>query len=251
MAKKDEEDTMEDYDNDEAEDKPKKKASKRKKKSKTWMWVVAFVVILAILLLIRWKYTPTEATKNETPVEEQAPPEQVENQYVTEPSKTTTTKPASEQVEEQKELGDQVVPKEDLPNVQENVDTTAEPTLFSNLKCEYDETSKLLYISLHVYNVFNQDMLIAPHGVQKGYNTYFKIRGTVDTDPGCGTEILAPGEYTDCKRIGFENARYSNTPGINRISVQTPGGSSGGTEALLIECPKVPEDALVLQWIRP
>jgi hypothetical protein len=247
MAKKDEEDMMEDYDADEAEDKPKKKASKRKKKSKTWIWVVAFVVILAILLLIRWKYTPTAALKNETPVEEQAPPEVVENQYVTEPAKTTTkATPSDEQADVPRELGDQVVPKEDIPNVQENIDTTAEPKLFSNFKCEYDETAQLLYISLHIYNVFNEEMRIAPHGVQKGYNTYFKIRGNVITDPGCGTEILAPGEYTDCKRIGFSNARYSDTPGINRISAQTPGG----TEALLIECPAVPDDAPVLQWIR-
>jgi hypothetical protein len=243
MAKKDSDEAFEDYDLD--EEKPKKsKGGKKKRKSKTLLWVAAFIVILAILLLIRFKYAAPSAEEDNTSTQEdEAPEEEVENQYVTAPETT------SEQYEKEapvKDLGDQIVYKEDLPQVQSNIDTSEKPELFSNLKCEYDETSKLLYISLHVYNTLGEDIKISPRGVAKGYNTYFKIRGTVDDNPGCGTEILAPGEYTDCKRVGFDNARYSNTPGINRISVQVPGK----TEALLIECPQVPEDAPVLQWVR-
>jgi hypothetical protein len=248
MAKKDnEEDMLEDYEAD--EEKPKKKKSKRGKKTKTLIWIAAFIVILAILLLIRFKYSGSEAPKTETPVEEQAPPEQVEEQYVPEPDRTSADESEAnagpEVSEGPQDLGEQVKPKEDFPNVQSNIDTTGVPQLFSDLTCEYDETSKLLYIGLHIYNTLGEDIKIAPHGVQKGYNTYFKIRGVVDTDPGCGTELLLPNEYTDCKRIGFDLPRYANMPGINRISVQVPGS----TEALLIECPDVPEDSPIVQWI--
>ncbi|NQU78137.1 hypothetical protein HQ545_00025 [Candidatus Woesearchaeota archaeon] len=84
--------------------------------------------------------------------------------------------------------------------------------------------------------MLDEDIKISPRGVYKGYNTYFMIRGIVDTDPGCDTELLNPGEYTECTRIGFDTSTYSNVEGINRVSVQVPGK----TEALLVECPEAP-----------
>jgi hypothetical protein len=235
MAKKNDEEMFEDYEEEAEEKKPKKKGGKKRKKAvKIIAWVVAFVVILAILLFIRFKYAAPEVAPEEAP-EEEAPPEEVEEAYVPAPEETVVE--AAE--EAPKHIGPDVVPKEDLPQVQEVVDTSELPELFSNLRCEYDENAGLLYMSLRIYNVLDEDIKISPKGVQKGYNTYFLIRGVVDTDPGCGTELVQPGEYTDCRRIGFDTLRYGNVPGINRISVQVPGK----TEALLIECPELPEDA--------
>jgi hypothetical protein len=244
MAKKNNEDEMfEDYEAEE-EKKPKKKGGKKKKKAmKIAAWIVAFVVILAILLFIRFRYATPSAAPEETPVEE-VPPDVVEEQYVPTPEKTAAEEEVSD-YEAPKHLGPDVVDKSELPNVQEVIDTSAPPELFSNLQCEYDEALDILYISLRIYNVLGEDIKISPRGVQKGYNTYFLIRGVVDTDPGCSTELVQPGEYTDCKRIGFDLPRYSNQPGINRISVQVPGK----TEALLFECPAVPEESAINQWI--
>jgi hypothetical protein len=245
MAKKNNEDEMlEDYEAEE-NDKPKKKKGGKKKKKvvKIVAWIVAFVIILAILLFIRFKYAATAEAPEET-TEETAPADVVEEQYVPEPE-TSAAEEEGSAYEAPKHLGPSVVDKSELPNVQEVIDTSAPPELFSNLNCEYDETADILYISMRIYNMLDEDIKISPRGVQKGYNTYFLIRGVVDTDPGCSTELLPPGEYTDCKRIGFDLPRYSNQPGINRISVQVPGK----TEALLFECPAVPEESAINQWI--
>lgn len=220
----------------EEDSKLKKKSGKKKKRTgKAIAWVVAFVVILAILLFIRFRYAaPAEQTTTE---EETAPEPEVVTKVVPEPQESATEEEDRGSVyQEPRYAGPDVVIKEDLPKVQEVIDTTAEPELFSNLKCDYDYTEELLYISLRVYNTLSEDIRISPRGVQKGYNTYFKIRGLVDLDPGCGTELLEPGEYTECTKIGFDNERYGNVEGINRISVQVPGK----TEALLIECPAKP-----------
>lgn len=248
MAMKKDEDEW--FDDDEAEDKPKKKKAKKgKKKWKVLIWVAAFIIILAILLLIRFKYAAT--APEETPIEEAAPEDEIEERYVPEPDATDSEQGAYDEAgegsvyEEPRHLGPDVVDKEDLPNIASNIDTSAPPELFSNLRCDYDEELDILYISLRVYNILGEDIKISPRGVQKGYNTYFLIRGVVDTDPGCGTELLQPDEYTDCKRIGFDLPRYSNQPGVNRISVQVPGK----TEALLFECPEVPEESAINQWV--
>jgi hypothetical protein len=242
--KKDEDEWFED--DAEAEEKPKKKKGKKSKKSwKIAIWIAVFVVILAILLLIRFKYaTPAPEEKA---AEEIPPPAEVEEKYVPEPDTTRYDgeEPDASTYDEPKYLGPDVVPKEDLPHVESNIDTSVEPELFSNIRCDYDATADILYMSLRVYNNIGEDIKISPRGVQKGYNTYFFIRGVVDTDPGCGTELLQPDEYTDCKRIGFDLQRYSAQPGINRISVQVPGK----TEALLVECPAVPEESAINQWI--
>jgi hypothetical protein len=218
----------------EEEPKPKKKKGRRKKKKtgKAVAWVIAFIVILAILLFIRFKYTTPSDT--DTTDDEEAPEPEVIERVVPEPDDSDDDTGST--YEEPKYAGPDVVDKEDLPKVSEVIDTTAEPVLFSNIQCDYDYTDELLYISLRVYNTLNKDMLISPRGVMKGYNTYFKIRGIVDTDPGCDTERLKPGEYTECDKIGFDTARYGNVEGINRISVQVPGK----TEALLVECPAKP-----------
>jgi hypothetical protein len=246
MAKK--KDTAEedwfDEDSDEQEDKESKKKGKKKgrKKGKVIAWIVAFVVILAILLFIRFKYTEPAAEENKTVEVETAPPAEVETQYVEEPEETgddETGDSSGETYSESKYLGADVVDKEDLPKVVEVIDTSVAPELFSNLKCDYDYESNLLYISLRIYNTLDEEIKISPRGVTKGYNTYFLIRGVVDTDPGCNTELLQPKEWTDCNRIGFDLARYANVPGINRISVQVPGK----TEALLIDCPEPPASA--------
>jgi hypothetical protein len=239
MAKKkdyaDEEDWFDDDDfEDEPKPKKKKKRKKKKKGGKVFAWIVAFIVILAILLFIRFKYTgPAE----EVPVEEEAPPDELEERYVPEPEDEEGYEEGSVYEAGKEAPGPDVVPREDLPKVQEVIDTTLEPELFSNIECNYDYDSELLYISLRVYNILEEDIKISPRGVQKGYNTYFLIRGVVDTDPGCGTELLPPGEWTKCDRIGFDTLRYGNLEGINRISVQVPGV----TEALLVDCPKMPE----------
>jgi len=241
--KKDEDEWFED--DAEAEEKPKKKKGKKNKRSwKIAAWIAAFVVILIILLIIRFKYSAPAA--EEQVAEEIPPPAEVEEQYVPEPEESSYEE--SEEgtaYEEPKYLGPDVVPKEDLPQIESNIDTSAEPALFSNMRCDYDATADILYMSIRVYNNIGEDIKISPRGVQKGYNTYFFIRGVVDTDPGCGTELLQPKEYTDCKRIGFDLPRYSAQPGINRISVQVPGK----TEALLVECPEVPEESAINQWI--
>lgn len=242
-AKKDDveddfEDYFDDYEDDEPAPKKKKKSGRKKKGSKVWIWILAFVVVLAILLIIRFKYATPADTEVQIEEEEQ-PPYEVEERYVPEPEESEEMFREAGVYEEPRDVaGPDVVDKEDLPRVQEVVDTTIVPELFSNVQCNYDYDSELLYISLRVYNVLEDEIKISPRGVQKGYNTYFLIRGVVDTDPGCGTELLHKGEYTECKRIGFDNTRYGNLPGINRISVQVPGK----TEALLVECPEIPEE---------
>ncbi|MBU2561343.1 MAG: hypothetical protein KKD17_03520 [Nanoarchaeota archaeon] len=229
------------FEDDEAEEKQPKKKKGGKKRGKNVKkiiaWIVAFIVILAILLVIRFKYAAPEA--EEAASEELPPPEEVENVYMPEPEKSAESEDVeSDTYHAPKESpGPDVVPKEDLPKVEEVIDTTIEPELFSNLKCGYDYDAKLLYMGLRIYNVLDEDIRISPRGVMKGYNTYFLIRGVVDTDPGCGTELVQPGEWTECKRIGFDLERYATMPGINRISVQVPGK----TEALLVECPQYPE----------
>ncbi|MBN1544768.1 hypothetical protein JW898_04900 [Candidatus Woesearchaeota archaeon] len=241
MVKKDspEEDWFEDDDAEEKQPKKKKGGKKKKNTKKVVAWIVAFIVILAILLFIRFKYAAPEA--EEAPFEELPPPEEVEEVYLPEPEESDESDAnyvESDTYHAPKEApGPAVVPKEDLPKVEEVIDTSVEPELFSNLNCDYDYDAKLLYMSLRIYNILDEDIKISPRGVMKGYNTYFLIRGVVDTDPGCGTELVQPGEWTECKRIGFDLERYATMPGINRISVQVPGR----TEALLVECPAYPE----------
>lgn len=239
MAKKknkasEEDDWFDDDDDFEEEEKPKKKKKgKRKKKGgKVIAWIVAFVVILAILLFIRFRYAEPQ---EEAPLEEEPPEDIVEEVEVTEPEEGEE----GEEYVPPKETGPSVVEKDELEQVREVVDTTQEPELFSNVECNYDYDAELLYISLRVYNTLDEDIKISPRGVSKGYNTYFLIRGIVDQDPGCGTELVQPGEWTECDRIGFDNRRYGNVEGLNRISVQVPGK----TEALLVECPEMPEPA--------
>ncbi len=221
------------FDDDlEEEEKPKKKGKRKKKKGgKVIAWVVAFIVILAILLFIRFKYA---APAEDVPVEEEAPADVVQEVYVPEPETDE-----GEQYVPPKENGPDVVEKDDFEKVREVIDTTSEPELFSNVACNYDYDAEILYISLRIYNVLDEDIKISPRGVSKGYNTYFLIRGLVDQDPGCQTELVKPGEWTECKRIGFDNLRYGNVEGVNRISVQVPGM----TEALLVDCPAMPEPA--------
>lgn len=238
MAKKKKDNPEDDWfeDDFEEEEKPKKKKGRKKKKKvgKVVAWIVAFVAILAILLAIRFMYTAPEEEEElevETP-----PPEEIEEVEVPEPEEEDEYDEAGVYVPP-KEAGPDVVDKEEMGNVQEVVDTTLEPELFSNIECNYDYDAELLYISLRIYNILDEDIRISPRGVQKGYNTYFLIRGVVDKDPGCGTELVRPGEWTECRRIGFDNLRYGNIPGINRISVQVPTK----TEALLVECPEFPE----------
>lgn len=233
MAKKDEEDMVEEY-NDEEEEKPKKKAKKRRK-SRTWIWIVAFVVILAILLFIRYKYSSPAAVKDNTPPVETAPPDEVVEQTVPEPDQATkASQPSSTEpvYEGPKQLGDQVVPREDRTNVMEVTSVTPNPDMLSNIQCYYDSDNKQFFMSLRVYNTLDTDMKIAPHGVAPGYNTYFKVRGVVVLDPQCDTEVLAPGEYTTCKKIGFSNPAYTLINGLNKVSIQGPGKN----EVLLVKC---------------
>jgi hypothetical protein len=219
------------FEDDFEEVKPKKKRGRRKKKNtgKIIALIVAFVVILAILLFIQLKYA---APPGDEDVFDEFPEEDFDEIEEAEPEEYEE----AEVYEAPKEVGPDVVEREELPKVYEVVDTTAAPELFSNLECNFDYDAELLYISLRIYNVLDEEIRISPRGVMKGYNTYFLIRGIVDTDPGCGTELLPAGEWTECKRIGFDSARYGNVEGINRISVQVPGK----TEALLINCPKPP-----------
>lgn len=212
--------------------KPKKSRRGRKNKNKAGKviaWIVAFIVILAVLLFIRFKYAaPAEELEDEL-----QPIEEFEEEYEYEEAV-----PEEEEAEPApKEIGPNVVAREEFEHVSEAVDTTTEPEIFSNVQCNFDNEAGLLYISLRVYNTLDEEIRISPRGVMKGYNTYFIIRGIVDQDPGCGTEVVQPGEWTECRKIGFDAPRYGNVPGINRISVQVPGK----TEALLIECPEMPE----------
>ncbi|MFC1722624.1 hypothetical protein ACFL0V_00640 [Nanoarchaeota archaeon] len=252
--KKKQEDLDEDWfeDDDWEDEKPKKKAKKKKKdKSYAWVWVLAFIVILAILLLIRYKFAaPAEAPVTE---EFEEPEYEEETQYLPESEESEGTGDDDGYVyEEPKDVGDSVIDEEEIQtgkHTQHSIlgeptnedpeharDITDEPELFSNINCEYDYESEIPYISLRVYNILDEDILISPKGVAKGYNTYFMIRGIVDADPGCGTEVLHPGQYTECVRIGFDGEKYANLPGTNRISVQVPKK----TEALIIECPESP-----------
>jgi hypothetical protein len=246
MAKRSnpEEEYLEDYDADSDDEKPKKKSKKKKGVGKIIAWIVAFIVVLAILIFIRYKFGATD-TADQTATDEQSPATEVDEQEV-----TTSEKDAAELDREYqeagvyvppKDVGDQVVPKEEMGHVEPVVDVTDVPQLFSNMACNYDYDAGIFYISLRIYNTLTEDIKISPRGVEKGYNTYFNIKGMVDRDPGCGTELLLPGEWTDCKKIGFEDPRYMNLPGINRISVQVPVDTQIGTEALLIECPAAPE----------
>ena len=258
MAKKkkedyEEEDWFED-DEDWEETKPKKKVSKKKKeKSYAWVWVAAFIVILIILLLVRYKYA-SPSDDNGVSEEELFEPEgEEETVYIPESERGDSSSEDDGYVyEEDQVIGDDVVTDDEIQSgdyIQHSItgeptnedaeharDLTEKPQLFSNIKCEYDYDAEIPYVSLRVYNVLDEDILISPKGVAKGYNTYFMIRGIVDKDPGCGTEVLRPGQFTECKKIGFDGKLYANLPGTNRISVEVPKK----TEAIIVDCPKSP-----------
>lgn len=263
-TKKKEEDLEEDFDEDWFEDdedweeeKPKKKS--KKEKNYAWVWVAAFIVILAILLLVRYRFAAPSPDENLTAEEEEllVPEEEEETVYVPESEREETDQGQEEEgyvYEPPRDAGADVVTDEEIQtgeykqpslmgeptnqDIEHARDLTEEPELFSNIRCEYDYDAGIPYIKLRVYNVLDEDILISPKGVAKGYNTYFMIRGIVDKDPGCGTEVLHPGQYTECKKIGFDGERYANVPGTNRISVEVPGK----TEALIVNCPEPPEE---------
>ena len=215
---------------DEKPEKSKKKKSKKKSSSKTTKWIIAFIIILAILLFIRFKQVPmtpdviqevsnlTDATKTDA----------VESAKIDE-GKTTDFSGSPDYVKPA-ELGGDVISEDEFDELI-SIDVTGTPELFSNLECKKDSETGIRYISLRIYNTLKEDIKISPKGVAKGYNTFFKIRGLVDMDPGCGTELLRPGEYTECKTVGLTGS-YSNVDGVNRLSVTVPGK----TEALLVEC---------------
>ncbi|HII71649.1 TPA: hypothetical protein HA265_02740 [Candidatus Woesearchaeota archaeon] len=267
--KKNEEEVMEDedwFDDDDEEweeEKPKKKAAgKKKERSTAWIWVVAFIVILAILLLVRYKYAAPSAEDVSGEDDKSTLEPEEETRYVPESERETASTTDEEEgydsdyqyTEGPKDVGDAVVTDEEIqtgdykqasilgePTNEDEEharDISEEPQLFSNLDCDYDYDAGVLFISLRIYNVLDEDILISPKGVAKGYNTYFMTRGIVDRDPGCGTEVLHPGQYTECTRIGDDTLRYGNIPGTNRISVEVPKK----TEALIINCPEIPVD---------
>ncbi len=254
-----EEDWFEDDDWDEEEEKPKKKKSRKKKeKSYAWVWVLAFIAILAILLLIRYKYSAAPQTiEDNSNASETQPPVEENTVYVPEGDNSDNGNYDNENYGREydggvKDLGPAVVTDEDIKtgeykqktllgeptnsDEQHAIDITDKPQLFSNIDCQYDPESGIPYISLRIYNTLNKTILISPRGVAKGYNTYFMIRGIVDEDPGCDTEIVEPGQWTECKRIGFDGKKYANVAGINRISIEVPDK----TEALLVNCPEPP-----------
>lgn len=195
-------------------------------KLKTIAWIVAIIAIIAVLLFVKSRVA--------TPPAQIAPEEQPSRQPAQEPEKTFSYKAIqnySEPSSPEKKMGDAVVSEESLVHL-ESIDVTENPELFSNLKCIKDASSGLRYIQLRLHNTLQEDLKISNVGIAKGYNTYFTIRGLVDTDPGCKKEILAPEQSTVCDKIGFDVTRYGLVAGINRISAQVPGK----TEALLIEC---------------
>ncbi|MBI4737991.1 hypothetical protein HY772_00205 [Candidatus Woesearchaeota archaeon] len=196
-------------------------------KFKIILWVVAIIAIVGVLLFVKSRevipdakiHSDDETTKQipEKPTKPVIEKEKYNDDATTLPEKKT--------------LGDSVVAQESLKNL-ESIDVTENPELFANLKCTRDAESGLRYISLRLYNTLQEDLKISHVGVAKGFNTYFSIRGLVDTDPGCNKELLQPGESTVCDKIGFDQARYGLALGINRISAQVPGK----TEALLVKC---------------
>ena len=222
----DEDDWDDDFEDE--DEKPKKsKKSKKKKSGKTMKWIVAFIIILAILLFIRFKQMPGPADIAtdlglENKSGDTAP-------LVDDTSMNDTGKSTDEYIAPAK-IGKAVVQEGDLPDLI-SIDVTETPELFSNLECKKDESTGVRYISLRIYNTLKENIKISPRGVAKGYNTFFKVRGLVDMDPGCGTELLRSGEFTECTKIGLESS-YANVVGINRLSVTVPGK----TEALLVEC---------------
>lgn len=119
-------------------------------------------------------------------------------------------------------------------------DLTGTPERFSNFECKADEETGIRYISLKVTNTNeDQEFMISPKGIAKGYNTYFMIRGMVDMDPGCADEQLAPGESTVCTMIGKDDARYGNVVGINRLTIQSPDNDGKtNSEAVVVNCPE-------------
>jgi hypothetical protein len=119
-------------------------------------------------------------------------------------------------------------------------DYTAAPVRFSNFDCIKDETTGIRYVSVKVTNTnADRPFLISPKGVAKGYDTYFLVRGMVDTDPGCQVEELAAGESTVCNKIGLDQERYGNTEGTNRLTIQSPNNDGAKlTEAVVVNCPE-------------
>jgi hypothetical protein len=117
-------------------------------------------------------------------------------------------------------------------------DYTAAPVRFSNFDCVKDETTGIRYISIKVTNTnADRPFMISPKGVAKGYDTYFMVRGMVDTDPGCAVEELAAGESTICSKIGLDQERYGNTEGTNRLTIQSPNNDGAKlTEAVVVNC---------------
>lgn len=119
-------------------------------------------------------------------------------------------------------------------------DLTAEPERFSNFECAWDNEAGIRYISVKVTNTnADRPLMISPKGVAKGYDTYFLVRGLVDTDPGCAVEELGPGESTICTKVGPDVANYGNTEGINKLNIQSPDNDGRKfTESVVVNCPE-------------
>ncbi|MBT7903144.1 hypothetical protein HN587_04705 [Candidatus Woesearchaeota archaeon] len=220
---------------------PSKKKKINEKTKNTIKWVVGFVILLLILFFIRQKMMADPATAEP----EFEPLQPLETQDLPEPTEPTPTEfvpePQIEITPTPFETGEQIS-SEDVDDLKDkelaiDVTTTDDTSLLSNVECQYDEASGLLYVSLDMTNTGTETFTISPKGVSKDYNTYFKIRGIVDPNPGCTQEELTPSETTTCTKIGFDSPTYSNVEGVNRISIQAPGV----TEALLVECPEMPE----------
>ncbi|RME77783.1 hypothetical protein D6774_03270 [Candidatus Woesearchaeota archaeon] len=215
-----------------AASKPKVSAAPAKEKGNWLTWVVVIVVVALFVFLIR--------SCSGGAGEEVAPNEQVEAPAVEETQQEPSTEPGS--VLTQDDIQQGAAKKSGLTGeVQYKdeslaIDASGNLERVSNVACSQNANGERM-ISLTLTNVNSErPYKISNNGVQKGFDTYFLVRGIVVKNPGCEDTELAPGESTTCSTIGGTGS-YANIEGTNRVAVQTPNDDGlSRTEAFLVNC---------------
>jgi len=221
------------------------KASKAQKKgSRNWLtWVVVLVVVVALFFLIRGCQKAPGAGTGTQPGQEAVAPSQPTGGEGTQGGEqlppTVTGEIVTEPQLQQGAGGDSVgfTGENKYSDNTLAVDVTEELVKISNVQC-VKNSDGLRMISAKLTNVNKERAYkISTTGVQKGFDTYFMVRGNVVYNPGCGSNELAPGQATMCTTIGQTNPSYANTEGTNRVSVQVPNDDGlSRSDVFLVNC---------------
>lgn len=205
----------------------KPKSAPAKEKSNGMTWLVVIVVIALLFFLIRGCSGTEEMVEpvvDDTPVVEE---EDAGLPETTPGEALTADDVAQGAAKSNSGYAGEVVYKDNSLAIDTN-----ELERVSNVAC----SQKMISIKLTNVND-EKSYMISNNGVQKGFDTYFQVRGIVVKNPGCDAEELAPGESTMCTSIGQPSGSYMNIEGTNRLSVVTPNDEGlSRTEAVLVNC---------------